>query len=259
MIPLRARLQFEQFGADHLFSLTPVVANAHGPAIFVEDLSGLVGEFAQLGGIRPAEARLDAPTAAGTQEKLLGDAVGVGVFLIQVFLDVDQQTIDLLLVIDIDQELNVGSVLAFRRVDEQEAEAAAANKRRDVGDSGLGLDVFLDVPGEGLRIADMGAGRQKDVHHELRPGRGREEALIDLAESVERGGEQHDGHGQHGPAEAEGQNQQPAVAAEEEALVRIVIGGGRSRYWREKEITQERSDRNRGHPAQAERDQDDPE
>ena len=70
-------------------------------------------------------------------------------------------------------------------VDKHEAQTAAADERRDMGDAGQTLDVPLGRTGERLRFADVGAGRQEDVHHELRPGRGREEALLDHGEAVE--------------------------------------------------------------------------
>jgi hypothetical protein len=121
--------------------------------------------------------------------------------LVQVFLDVGQQPVDLPPVIDIDQELNEGPVLLLRTVNEQEAQAAAG-ERRDVGDAGPGLDVLLGGTGERLRLTDLGAGRQKDVHHELRPRRRREEALIDPGEADQRRDEQHDRKGHHRPAKA---------------------------------------------------------
>ena len=75
-----------------------------------------------------AEPDLDASTAAGTQQKLLGDRVGVGVVIVQVFLNAGNQPVDLLIVIDLDQELNECRVLPFRRVHKQEAQSAAADE-----------------------------------------------------------------------------------------------------------------------------------
>ena len=64
---------------------------------------------------------------------------------------------------------------------------------------------LLDVVGERFGLADVRAGRQEDVDHELRPRRGREEALLDLAEAVERRDERDDRQHHHRPAEAERQ------------------------------------------------------
>ena len=90
-------------------------------------LFGLIGEFAQFSRIGTTEPRLDAAAAAGAQEKLLGDGVGVGLLLVQVLLDVGDQPVDLAPVIDIDEELHEGSVLLFRAC---RRAGSAARRRR---------------------------------------------------------------------------------------------------------------------------------
>ncbi len=153
-----ACLEFEQVGADDLFRLAPVAAHGHSPAIVFEDFLRPIGELAQFRGIGTSEPRLDAPALARAQEELLRNGVGVRVLLVQIPLDVGNQPVDLPPVIDIDEELHEGSILLFRTVDEQEAQTAAADERRDMGDAGLSLDVLLDGAGERLRVADVGAG-----------------------------------------------------------------------------------------------------
>ena len=199
------------------------------------------------------------PPSPGPRRNFFGDGVGVRMLLVQMSLDVGNQPVDLPPVIDIDQELHEGAVLPFRTVDEHEAQAAAADERRDMGDAGQSLDVPLDVAGERLRLADVGAGRQKDIHHELRPGRGREEALLDLGEAVERRDERHDAKDHHRPAEAERQHQQTAVDPERQAAVRIAAAGCPTGDRLEEQVTQQRRDGDRRHPAQAQGNQDDPE
>ena len=88
----------------------------------------LAGQFAQRRMVRTAEAHLDAAAAAGTQQKLLGDGVGVGVVIVQVFLDAGNQPVYLLIVIHLNQKLNVCRVLPFRRVYKQKAQTAAADE-----------------------------------------------------------------------------------------------------------------------------------
>ncbi len=123
-----ACLEFEQVGADDLFTLAPVAAHAHSPAVVFENSLRLVGEFAQFRGIGASEPRLDAPALAWAQQKLLGDGVGVRVLLVQMSLDVGNQPVDLPPVIDIDEELHERPILPFRSVDEQEAQPAAADE-----------------------------------------------------------------------------------------------------------------------------------
>ena len=182
---IAACLEFEQVGADDFRTLAPVAAHEHRPAVVLENALRLIGEYAQFLGIGTLEPQLNASARARAQEELLSKGVGVRVLLVQMSLDVGYQPVDLPPVIDIDQELHKGAVLPFRTVDEHEAQTAAADERRDMGDAGLNLDVPLGRTGERLRFADVGAGRQEDVHHELRPGRGREEALLDHGEAVE--------------------------------------------------------------------------
>ena len=54
-----------------------------------------------------------------------------------------------------------------------------------MGDSRLSPHEALDGTGIQLRLTDMGAGRQEAIHHELRPGSGREETLIESSEAIE--------------------------------------------------------------------------
>ena len=137
-------------GADHFFRFPPVLPYAHGAAILPDDLDRLVGERAQPVRIGAAEPRLDTSALSGTQEKLLGDGIGVRVILVNVLLNCGQQPVDLVFVIHIDQELHVSSVLPFRGIDQQKAETAASDERRDMGNTGLGLDEALDGVGKRL-------------------------------------------------------------------------------------------------------------
>ena len=123
-------------------------------------------------------------------------ALAFGIILVQSFLNDGHQPIDLGGIIHIDEKLHVGAVLIFRGIDEQEAQAAAADERGDMGDAGLGLEEAFDLAGERLGFADMGAGRQEGIHHELRPGRRREEALVHFPESEDRS---HEGAECRGP------------------------------------------------------------
>ena len=75
-----------------------------------------------------AEPDLNASTAAGTQQKLLGNRISIGVVVVQVLLNTGNQSVDPLIVIHFDQELNEGRVLPFGRIHEQEAQSAAADK-----------------------------------------------------------------------------------------------------------------------------------
>ena len=88
-------LEFEQVGADHLHPLAPVAADAHRAAIVLENVHRLIAELAQFRRIGAAEPRLDAPAVARAQEELLGDGVGVRVLLVQMFLNVGNQPVDL--------------------------------------------------------------------------------------------------------------------------------------------------------------------
>src|SRR5215510_181906 len=182
---IAACLEIEQVGADDFRTLAPVAAHERRPTIVLENLLHLVGEFAQFLGIGTLEPHLNATARTRAQEEFLRKGVGVWVLLVQMSLDVSYQPVDFPPVIDIDEKLYEGSVLPFRTVDEHEAQTTAADERRDMGDAGLNLDELPDIAGERLRFADMSAGRQEDVHHELRPGRGREEALLDHGEAVE--------------------------------------------------------------------------
>jgi hypothetical protein len=89
-------------------------------------------------------------------------------------------------IIHINQKLHVGAVLIFRGIDQQETQAAPTNERGDMGDTRLGLDEALDLAGERFGFADMGAGRQEGIHHELRPVAGK--ALITIQINTPRRG-----------------------------------------------------------------------
>src|SRR5262249_18979309 len=178
------RLKLEVFGLNHLFRLAPVDAHALGSAIVLEDSLGLARELAQYGGIGPADTRLDASSAAGTQKKFLRHRVSVWVVAVQVILNRREQPIDFPVVIDVDQELNERRVLLFRCVDQQEAETAASDERRYVSDSRLISDEAFEGFGESLRVADVGTGGQKSIYHELRPCRRRGEDFIPRKENA---------------------------------------------------------------------------
>ena len=167
---------------------------------------------------------------------------------------------DLVGIIDIDQKLHVGAVLIFGRIDEQEAQAAAADERGDMGDAGLGLDEALDFAGERFRFADMGAGGQEGIHHELRPGRRREEALVHFPEPVDRRHESDDAQEHHGPAEAQREDEKFPVDPERQSPVRIaLLGFSAAREGLEKHVAQQRRGGDRRNPAQGQGDEDDPE
>ena len=253
-----AGLQLEQVGANHLLALAPVAADRERAAIIFEDRLGLVGERAEDGRIGTAEAGLDAAAGAGAEEEFFGDRVGVGILLVEMLLDRRHQAVDLVGVVDVDEELDERAILHLRRVDEQEPQAAAADERRDVFHAGLRLDELADRVGEGLGLADVGSGGQEGVDHELRPRRGREEALLDFAEAPERGEEGDDRQGNHQAAEPQRLDEQVAIPAEQRAAIRIV--GGRPVCDRiEEQVAQQRRHRDRRDPAEAQRNEDHPE
>ena len=150
---------FEELGADDFFPLPPVLPHAHRAAIVADHLDGLVGEPAQLGRIGTTESRLDASALSRAEEKSLGDGVGVRVISVQIFLHRLLQSVDLRLVVHVDQELHVSRVLAFRGVNEQKAQAAAADERGDMSNPGLLLDELLNRIRKCFRFANMGARR----------------------------------------------------------------------------------------------------
>src|SRR5262249_10979488 len=152
--------------------------HALGPAVVLEDLLGLARELAQYGGIGPPEARPGPPSAAGAPKKFFSPPIGVWVVGVQRIFNSCDQPLDFAVVIYVDQELNESRVLLFRCVYQQEAEPPASDERRYVSDSGLISYEAFEGFGESLGVADVGTGGQKSIHHELRPCRGREEALI---------------------------------------------------------------------------------
>ncbi len=121
-----ACLKFKHFRAYHLLTLPPVAAYANGSSVGFDDFFRLPGQVAERGMFRTVEPHLDASAAARAQKKFLGDSIGIGVVVVQVFLNAGNQPVDLLIVIDFDQELNVGRVLPFRRIHQQKAQGAAA-------------------------------------------------------------------------------------------------------------------------------------
>src|SRR5262249_12868935 len=147
--------------------------HADGPVV-LEDLFGLIGKLTQLCRISASEACLNAPAAAGAQQKFFSDGVGVRIFFIQMLLDARHQPVDFFVVVDVDQELNEGTVLAFRSVNKHETQAASTDKRSDMGDVWLSLDILLNLARERLRFSDIDAAGQEGVNHELRPCRWRE-------------------------------------------------------------------------------------
>src|SRR5580704_18529532 len=137
--------------------------HADGATVLPNDLDRLVGEHAQLVRIGPAESCLNPAALTGTQEKLLGDGIGIRVIFVDVFLNCGLQPVDLVFVIHVDQKLYVGSVVPFRVVDQQETESATSDERGDVGYPELALNKALDRVGERLRFANMGARRQINI------------------------------------------------------------------------------------------------
>src|SRR5215510_12882379 len=85
------------------------------------------------------------------------------------------------------------------------------------------LKIPLDVPGEGFRFADMGAGRQKNVHHKLRPVRARKKLLLHLSKAGERCDECRDTNDYGHPTEVERLGQKATVSAKKKARVRIFV------------------------------------
>lgn len=84
-----------------------------------------------------------------------------------------------------------------------------------------------------------------------------EETLIDFAEAQQRRDEEQYRRDQHAPAKTECENQETTVSLKEPAGMRILFGdylGSRLK----KSVCQERSDRDRRHPAQGQGDAYDP-
>src|SRR5262249_44781324 len=108
---------------------------------------------------------------------------------------------------------------------QQESQAATTHERRDVRDAGQLLDVPFDITGECLRFADVSAGREKYIDHELRTRCGREKAPVDFRESVQRSGEENKRQGYNHPAISQGKSQEVAVNLKEKATVRIAVFG----------------------------------
>src|SRR5271165_2603600 len=133
--------------------------HANGAPIIADNFQRLVGERAQLVRIGPAESCLNPAALTGTQEKLLGDGIGIGMIVVDVLLNSGLQPVDLVFVIHVDQKLYVGSVLPFRVIDQQEAKSAASDERRDMSYPGLALNIALDCVSKRLRFANMGARR----------------------------------------------------------------------------------------------------
>src|SRR5262249_46254021 len=98
------------------------------PAVLVDDLDRASGDLAQRRRVGAAEPRLHAAALARAEQELLGNGIGVGVIPVEVLLDVRHQRVELAGVVDVDEELNESPVLPLRRVNEQEAQAAAADE-----------------------------------------------------------------------------------------------------------------------------------
>ena len=71
---------------------------------------------------------MDASAFPRSEEKLLGEAIGVRMVVVEFLLDGGGEAVDLPPVIDIDEELHEGVVFAFRRVNEEKAQSAAADE-----------------------------------------------------------------------------------------------------------------------------------
>ena len=109
--------------------------------------------FAQLGRVGTAKAHLNAAPFARTEQKLLGHGVGVWDAARPGAAGSSAISPSILSpVVDIDQELHEGPVLALRRIDQHEPQSAAADERRDVRHVRLRLNVLLDLVGERLRF-----------------------------------------------------------------------------------------------------------
>src|SRR5262249_28044271 len=129
-----------------------------------------------------------------------------------------------------------------------------------MGNAGLFLDVLLDLSCEGFRVSDVRARWQKNVHHELRSIRAREESLLDPRKAEKRCDEQHDTNNDRRPTKAERLNQEASVEAEEKAAIWILAfyaGLALDRF--EHQVTQKRRDRDRRNPAETKGNQNDPE
>src|SRR5215475_15462939 len=87
------------------------------------------------------------------------------------------------------------------------------------------LKVPLDVPGEGFRFEDMGTGRQKKVHHKLRPVRARKKLLLHLSKACKRCDECSNTKDYGHPTEAERLGQKATVGAKKKARVGIFALG----------------------------------
>src|SRR5262245_57743052 len=103
------------------------------------------------------------------------------------------------------------------------------------------LKIPLDVPGEGFRFADMGAGRQKNVHHKLRPVRARKKLLLHLSKAGKCCDECRDTKDHGHPAERERLDQKATVSAKNKARVGIfALGAATEADLLEQKKTQER-------------------
>ena len=140
----------------------------------------------------------------------------------------------------------------LRRVDEEETQSAAADERGDVGYAVELLDVIAEVFGKSLGRADVGAGREVDIDHELRACGRREETLVDMAEAVESGGKTGNGESHDQPAVTQCGGEQLAVDAERQGVVGIAgglraAGGERT----EENVAEQGRGGDRGNPTEA--------
>ena len=124
-----------------------------------------------------------------------------------------------------------------------------------MGHSGKFLHELAEVAGKGLGLTEVGAGGEVHINHELRTRGRREEALVDIAETAEAGGEADDGEDDHQPTVAQGGGEESAVDPED--AFGVGIGRcGRSGFGQrlEEEIAEQRRGGDRRNPAQAQGD-----
>ena len=110
-----------------------------------------------------------------------------------------------------------------------------------MGDAGQALDISLDLPGECFGFADVGAGRQEGINHELRPRRRREKALVHFPVADRRRDKGQDTQDDHRPTEAERQNKEFAVELKQRPRVGVgAFGRPAGSIWLEQQIAQQR-------------------
>ena len=124
-----------------------------------------------------------------------------------------------------------------------------------MGHSGKFLHELAEVAGKGFGLAEVGAGGEVHVDHELRTCGRREKALVDIAETADPDGEADDGEDHHQPTVAQGGGEESAVDPEEAFGIGIGRRGrGGFGQWLEEEIAEQRRGGDRRNPAQAQGD-----